>query len=399
MSGEKDQTDGTQDGETEAEGSGSEQELTPEDQAEAEAQAAWAEFTGNKPEGSGDDDETGDKAGTEAASADSGTDTSDKDGDPPPESAEEEDTSKAGEGEGESSADSTDGAESGEDLWANAPSELRDAFAAERARADRAEQQRDSDRGRLSALQTRHDAMLGKTPEQQDTTAGAADTSPDAGDSQTENPFETEKWKTLREEFGDIVEPMEEVLSPLVTEVGNLRAENQRLRQGMETIGEDRALSRTQSLEAEVRENHPDYDDVVRSDEFQNWMKAAPAYIQEGIKRNGRYVVDAAETSDIVKRFKSDTGFGSDGGDGDGSGSSTQAETNGAGNGANGNGEGEGGSKPAATSRRRQIQRDSASAPRSRSGEAAVQDKEPETEAEMWDWAKKQVADERNAAV
>ena len=297
MSGENDQTDGTQAAETEAEDTGSTEELSPEAEAEAEAQAAWEEFTGNKPEDSGD-----------------------------------------GEGEGESSSDANDGAASAEDIWANAPSELRAAFDAEKSRASRAEQEAVASRGRISSLQTHLDTLTGAAPEQGDK-AGAAETSSEAEDSQ-DSPFETEKWKTLRDEFGDIVEPIEEVLSPLVAELRDVKAENRRLREGMQTIGEDRLYSRAQQAEEQVREVHPDLDDALTSDEFTAWAKAAPAYIQQGIQRNAKAIVDAAEATDIVARFKADTGYGSNGGEGDGSGSSTGQDANGAAaNGKDGDGE------------------------------------------------------------
>ncbi|MYE07102.1 MAG: hypothetical protein F4Y04_07790 [Chloroflexi bacterium] len=394
MSGANDQTDGTEASETEGEDAGSTtEELTPE----AEAEAAWAEFTGTKPESDEDGDGSGEEAGDTSA-AGSGQDTSDTDGDPPSEPAEGEQSSEAGEGEGESSTDSTDGAGSDGDIWANAPSELRDAFDAEKSRADRAEQRSASDRGRVSALQTRLDTLAGKAPEQHDK-AGAAETSPDAGDSQDESPFETDEWKTVREEFGDIVEPIEKVLKPFVTDLKAVKAENQRLRDGMQTIGQDRVHSRVLEQEAQVREDHPDYDDIVKSDEFDAWAQAAPSYIRQGLERNGEAIVDAAEASDLIARFKSDTGYGSNGEtEGDGSGSSTETGAKDA-NGAKANGKDGDGSKPAAPSRRRQIQLDSASAPRSKAGEAAVSDKEPETEAEMWDWAVKKVRSEREAAI
>ncbi len=61
MSGERAQTGGTQDAETESEDAGSTEALSPE--AEAEAKAAWEEFTGSKLDDN-DDSETGDEAGS-----------------------------------------------------------------------------------------------------------------------------------------------------------------------------------------------------------------------------------------------------------------------------------------------------------------------------------------------
>lgn len=69
------------------------------------------------------------------------------------------------------------------------------------------------------ALQTRLDAPTGVAPEQDDDTAGAAETSTDAGNFEEDSPFETDGWKTLREEFGDTVDPIEKVLTPVVQEL------------------------------------------------------------------------------------------------------------------------------------------------------------------------------------
>ena len=84
MSGGKDQTDGTQDAETEAEEIGSTEELSPEAAEEAEKKEAGAVFTGAKPEDTHEYDsetETGDEAGEAgSAVAKSGQETSDTDG-------------------------------------------------------------------------------------------------------------------------------------------------------------------------------------------------------------------------------------------------------------------------------------------------------------------------------
>ena len=109
---------------TAAEASDSAEETDPEE----EARQAWAEFTGKAPDTDGEETSEAKADAGDAAEAEPETDQDESttDGDPPPESAE---------GEGESSADATDGAASGEDIWANAPSELRAAFDAEMARA------------------------------------------------------------------------------------------------------------------------------------------------------------------------------------------------------------------------------------------------------------------------
>ena len=264
------------------------------------------------------------------------------------------------------------------DIWADAPSELRAAFEAEKSKASRAEQEIASNRGRISHLQARLDSLIAK-PEQQDDTAGAGETSPDAGGSQ-DNLFESDGWKQFREDYADIAGPVQEVFSAQAEEIKTVRAENQRLRKGLETVGEDRVLARSDRLEAEVRETHPEYDEIIASEAFANWGQAAPAYIQQALHRNGEIIVDAAEASDLIARFKADTDFkGANGTEGGGSAST-------AGNG--------GDSSATAAATRRQIQLDSATGPTSRGGEAPTQDKEPETAEEAWSYWEKKDAQE-----
>ena len=179
---------------------------------------------------------------------------------------------------------------------------------------------------------------------------------------------------------------MEAAFSAVRGELKTVRAENQRLRKGLETVGEDRVQARSDRLEAEVRETHPEYDEIIASEAFANWARAAPAYIRDAIVRNGDFIVDAVETSDIFKRFKADTDFkGANGGNGGGSASA--AENNG------------GDSSATAADPRRQIQLDSATGPSSRGGEAPTQDKEPETYEEAWSyWDKKDAQEAARAS-
>ena len=337
--------------------------------AEDEAQAAWDEFEA-KDNGTEADPGDGNGGG-------SGQVASDSSGDPPSEPAEEDQSTEAGKGQGRSPAEEPAKGDPAGDIWANAPSELRSAFDALQSRADRAEHENASNRGRISALQNRIDSLLG-APEQQNR-AGAASTSPAPGDSQ-DNAFEGEEWQQFRDDFGEIAGPIEKMFAAQASEIEAVKTENQRLRQGMKVVGEDRFIARSEQLESSVRQAHPDFDDIANSETFATWATRQPAYVQQAIVRNGENIVDAAEASDLIARYKADTGIGSPGANGGGSASGT-------GNGSDSN-------ATAARARRRDIQLRSASGLPSGKGEPSRQEKEPESEEEAWDYWERRDAQE-----
>ena len=369
MAGENDQD---QDDLTPEDGSGS-----SETDDEREAREAWAEFSGATPEGDDADDD--DDADDPDDDLDASAETDDQSSEP----SEEDETSDAGEENGESSAEANDGDADAGDIWAEAPSELQSAFAAEKARADRLEHEARSNRGRVAALEGRLDSLIGGTEQK----AGAGRKTPSESDFGPDKVFGTDEWKTMREEFADIAEPIEKSLAPVFDELAKVQAENRKLSNGMQTIGQDRTRTRAIALEDEVRAEHADYDDIINSDDFASWLQASPTYIQEGVQRNGKMIVDPAEAIDIFNRFKADTGFGAKAEEDDSRSANAKS------------GKGKDSSKQTAPSRRRQIQLNSATAPRSKAGDAVVQDKDPQTETEMWHWAKKKIKAQREEAV
>ena len=182
------------------------------------------------------------------------------------------------------------------DIWATATPEQRAAFEATRKEADtNATRLRDSN-ARLTAHQRKIEAL------QRGNGAGKpAPAAADGGD-RPASVFETPAFKKAKDEYPELLGPVEEALRPLEERTRKLDGE----------IGGLTSAHREQYLAEQyqaVLDAHPDYERIAKSPEFATWYEQAPAYIKAGVERNAKDVVDGAEVASIVKQYKADTGL------------------------------------------------------------------------------------------
>lgn len=182
-----------------------------------------------------------------------------------------------------------------DDLWAGADSRLREAFEAQRSRADKAENAIRSQNGRLSQAQHRLNDLEGELEQFRKGKASQGTEGQDA-DEQTRE----ERLAKLREDYP-------EVAAPILAELDNLRQKVGKL----DTAHQSQAQERSQAFVDEqisfVSEAHPDWRDVVMSPEYAKWAETAPRYIREAISRNAQQIVDGEEVADVLARFRADT--------------------------------------------------------------------------------------------
>lgn len=193
--------------------------------------------------------------------------------------------------------------EATDDIWANAPEALRNAFQAERAQRERAEQLVRTNGGRASKAEREAAELRARIAAQPRTPAPQAE----AEDQPAEIP---EHLRSVREEYA-------EVAGPLVDEIVQLRRTvDQLARQGASAAEQERArheLELTEHLNEQERllvEAHSDWQNVVLEPEFVTWVQNGPQFIRDGIARNGNGIVDAAEAAKILDMFKTETGRG-----------------------------------------------------------------------------------------
>lgn len=274
-----------------------EEERTEEDEVWDEIEAAErgekpaAAETGDKP----DDEEPAAAAAEAAGEGDKPTAAGDEGGDKP--------TGQAAEGEEK-------------DIWAEAPEPLRSAFEAERQRADRAEHGRRSAEGRSATLTRRLEAMIageGDPPPGERGSEAPASRQPPADDSAQDQL--TQQLETLKVDYPEFA-PIADAMTRLVEQRQQDRTTIQQLRQGLQTIGEDRLHTVSAEQEQVVLDKHPDFSDIADSDEFVSWAKTQPEFVQAGIIANAEQVVDGEGVVWILDRYKADRGIesGKDGG-------------------------------------------------------------------------------------
>lgn len=264
MSIQKDQVEGAEDNNPNpddvAEFSGAWDEL------EAEESGQPAEAAGRQDEPADKDDQEGDEAGQGATDA-----TPDAD------------------------ADTASRVETSDDIWANAPAPLREAYQAEHEARKKAENLVRSNGARAAQALNELNALRSQLDSKRDE-GGATEEGAEAADPE-------ERMRQLREEYPDVAGPILDHMAKLEKQVGELTASATAQRETQtEQLFEEQGTA--------LREAHSDFDDVVKAPEYAEWLSQQVPAIQRVIQENAERIVNAAECAWVVDLFKRDTGFG-----------------------------------------------------------------------------------------
>lgn len=204
----------------------------------------------------------------------------------------EPDAAKTGAGQDDKSPLSSEAAsqapapaENPNDVWANAPPELREAHLREVEKRDALIR---SHNGRLSRADHELQALRARL----DTAAGvkAADNGQARG----------EKLNKLREEYSEIAEPMLEEIEALKAEMNDLKG-------AKVSLDQERTAANLLEQEQLLTDRHPDWKTEASDDRFRQWALAQEPFIQEAIERNGQQIVNGAETARILSLYKAET--------------------------------------------------------------------------------------------
>lgn len=213
-------------------------------------------------------------AGTDKDPADPDEDVDAKAGSP--DSAENTEAAGADDGDPPASQASSD------DIWANAPPELKAAF--EASQKDW-ETRLGSVKGRLSAQDRFLDALRTGNGKKVKELLGS------------------DAFKALREEYGDNLRPMFSVVETL--------AESQfAIDEAVTKAGEARADAHVDEQLGLYAKAHPDWESYGSDDRFGPWLAQQPQAIREAAARNQQFIVDAGDASLVLSRFKEAHGIG-----------------------------------------------------------------------------------------
>lgn len=189
-----------------------------------------------------------------------------------------------------------------DDIWANAPAELRDAFE---------KQQRDWDlrlrsaNGRVSAFQrqlsqiqqnpTQQPAQQQETNQQQEPQAQA----PAKAGIDLKDP----KYQQMREDFP-------EVAGPLLDLVENLASRLERVDKTAGAFEQQQTSQFFAAQEQTLAQAHPDWQAAATDDRFTGWLQTQPPSIQDAFARNHDAIVNGQDAALVIGMFKQAVGFG-----------------------------------------------------------------------------------------
>lgn len=184
------------------------------------------------------------------------------------------------------------------DPWANATPEQRIALDAIRADLEREKTDKRRIAGTVSGQQRKINTLeqqLKVIPR------GTAEGKP------ATEPKTDEQWVAFEKDYPElapVVGSLRKELSAAKTELAGMKSE-------LGGISTDHRTRNLYEQGAYVQQQHPDYDQIAKSPEFEAWYAASPGYVRVGIERNAERIVDGNEVSDLVKKFKVETGWAS----------------------------------------------------------------------------------------
>lgn len=170
------------------------------------------------------------------------------------------------------------------DPFADLPQDVRDRIKAIEKERDDAKHRASSDANRVAALSR-------KLNELKSSPASAVAPAPEKTEAQKAL---DDKITQLKEDYGDIAEPLIELIEAQASELSTVRT----VLTGLSEERQQQVIAaETQALEA----RHPDFREIAKSDEFKDWLQVQPQNIQ-GLATSW----DARETSVVLTLFKAE---------------------------------------------------------------------------------------------
>lgn len=182
-------------------------------------------------------------------------------------------------------------AEPSNDIWANAPPELREA---------REQELRDlnfrlqSQRGRVSAL---HRKLQQQEQQQPGQDGGAAPAPAGAGGAQPSGDDANDPLAKLVEDYPDIGAPIAEMISGLKDQISQLS-------QPVTSIAEAQMVTEKAKQYGILADRHPDWQQLSQDERWGGWIATQPRAVQEAFLRN-QDVTDGEEAAWVLDQFKS----------------------------------------------------------------------------------------------
>jgi hypothetical protein len=186
--------------------------------------------------------------------------------------------------------------ENPDDLWADAPEPLRRRWEAAQQELEKERQSARSNAGRIAAYQRQISELQNRMAAFEQNAAGKRTASDqDAGSTDDD-------WKAIKEEYPELVGPIERRLASIAEENATLKRE-------LSAYSEERRDLYLQEQQDALTQQHADWQDVVGSSDFLDWYTAQPAEVRSMVEKNADAIVDAQSAAYAINLFKMQTGF------------------------------------------------------------------------------------------
>lgn len=181
------------------------------------------------------------------------------------------------------------------DIWENVPDNVKEVYQASQKRADEAEQKYRSNEGRFKARERQSARDLTELAALR--AARSTEVKSTEGD--------TDDFKAIREDYPEIVEPLETALKRKDAKIEALSGEVNALK----GVSQEEAESR--ELEALTARN-PNWAQSINHTDFTAWVDTQPRYVKDIVTRNYKGIVDHEESYDIIHKFEQAVGISYD---------------------------------------------------------------------------------------
>lgn len=163
----------------------------------------------------------------------------------------------------------------------------------QRALVEQLQRERDEARHKAQSDANRVAALSRKLAQQSSLAPGSATAPPKQEPTEAQKALDA-KVKQLREDYGEIADPIIEMIEAQ-------RGELEQVRSVVQTVNEERQAALIAAETRALEERHPDWRQVATSQEFANWLEVQPANIQSLASS-----WDARESSVALTLFKTE---------------------------------------------------------------------------------------------
>lgn len=184
-------------------------------------------------------------------------------------------------------------ADTSQDVWANAPPQLREAH--ERALRD-ADLKYRSAASRQAALDRKVAELTAQIQQQGGSKADQAKAEGAATDSSKDRLAE------LREDFPD--------LGPVFDQIEALQKDKEKADRVLGEVEQQRTQAFISEQEGILAEAHPDWMEVAGDERFTGWLETQSTSVRQAFQRNFDAVVDGKDAALVIGLFKQDMGIG-----------------------------------------------------------------------------------------